>query len=241
MTSWYQADMRRWLLVATFALLAELSAVDAACADPAALELDGTWYVLVHYRDESSGRADVDRWLDHIWVFKTEASRLKWIEYPRVMFKDERQRFRVKASGRRLRVETSWLPTPKQHLEIRKGLQVSMLGQRTKILRGNAEQGFRSTGVMRAESASVIGFSETWEVRDLHQLPLFVRSDTMGSIRTERLEGATRYQVRAISDGGRRLEGDFDRDGALRGTFQMIRAGDVIIIGEDGEPVNEPR
>lgn len=229
----------RWLFILMLALTAASDSSVRAPAAPAPLSLDGTWYVLVHYRDAGEGHGQIDLWQDRIWIFKADESRLKWIEYPVVVFKDERKRFQRLPRGRVVRAEVSWLPSPKQHREIRDGLRVTTLNQRSKTLRGDVERGFRSRGSLRADSASVIGFSETWEVRNPTSLPVFLRSDTMDSLRTEGLQGVIRYQVRLVSDDGNQLEGDYDRDGTQRGTFQMYRAGEVTIIGTHPEPSKE--
>ena len=128
--------MRHWMLVG-------LGLVVAACVTPAPVraetppvELDGSWYVLVHYRDMTGTHAGVDLWRDHIWKFKVSGERLDWIEYPTVVFKDEGRRFRTLESGRKVQSDGSWLPTPRQHREIRTGLRVTDRGQRTKSLRG---------------------------------------------------------------------------------------------------------
>jgi hypothetical protein len=231
----------RLQLVMLFGLATAMTLSEPASAREPEPPLDGTRYVLVHYRDAADGRADVDLWHDRIWIFKSHDERLTWTDFPVVVFKNDRKRFQTLHSGRKVRAESSWLPSAKQHREIREGLQVTTLGQRTKTLRGDARQGYRVQGASRPGSASVIGFNETWEVLDPSGLPAFVRSDAMDSVRTESLVGATRFDVRIISDDGRRLEGDFDRDGTQRGTFQMIRAGEVTIMDADEESRDKRR
>ena len=195
------------------------------------LELEGTWYVLVNYRDAESERSDADLWEDKVWTFEKKGSRLEWTEYPIVIFRDESERFESLASGRKARVERAWQPRPEQLEEIRSGLRVNSRGSKAKTLRGSAERGFRSGGSIRAESASIIGFSESWEISQLDSHPVFRRSDQMGSIRTESLEGATVYETREILAQGAELKGRFERDDVQTGSFRMLRAGSVTIVG----------
>jgi hypothetical protein len=112
---------------------------------------------------------------------------------------------------------------------------VNARSARTKSLRGDARRGYGSGGGIRVESTSVIGFSESWEIRDLGSLPLFRRDAVMDSARSEGLEGSTSYQARRRlpDDGG--LEGDYERDGTARGSFRMLRAGEVVVRGEGGK------
>jgi hypothetical protein len=222
--------------IARIGLLLVTSAIiplGAGLAEPVAtpIELEGTWYVLANYRDAASERPDADLWEDRVWTFEKKGSRLDWTEYPIVIFRDESERFESLASGRKVRVELVWQPRPDQLDEIRSGLRVNARGSKAKSLRGSAERGFRSGGSIRAESASIIGFSESWEISKLDSHPVFRRSDEMGSIRTESLEGATVYETREVLPDGAELVGRFERDDVQVGSFRMLRAGSITIVG----------
>lgn len=187
----------------------------------------GTWYVLVHYRDASAPDPEALAWEDRIWIFELRGSRLQWTEYSIVLFDDEGRRFELLPGGRRSRVEGGWEPRPQELEEIRRGLEVNPLGMRAKSLRGNAQQGYRSLGAMNTDSASTIGYSETWEIRDPEMLPQFLRRDVMGGGRTEDLEDTIAFRSERILEQGRQIEGNFERDAHIRGTFRMFRAGEV--------------
>ena len=73
--------------------------------------------------------------------------------------------------------------------------------------------------------------SESWEILKLDSNPVFRRSDQMGSIRTESLEGATVYETGEVLAGGAELTGRFERDDVQTGSFRMLRAGSVTIVG----------
>ena len=82
---------------------------------------------------------------------------------------------------------------------------------------------------MRSQSASIIGYHETWTIEGLPDLPVFAKTDVMGSGRTEDAEGRTEYATTEVR--GDVLEGAYQRDGHQRGTFRMIRAGEVKGVG----------
>ncbi len=111
--------------VASLVLALSASLLSATAA--ADVDLLGTWYVLVHYTDASRD-ADIEQWEDKIWVFEQKGSRLRWSEYPVVIFEDESTRYETMTSGRASRVETFWLPSSEQRQEIRDGLFRKILG-----------------------------------------------------------------------------------------------------------------
>ena len=61
----------------------------AASRDPLGVTFLGAWHVLVHYEDAASSGAERERWDDRAWVFEREGDRLRWTEYPVVVFDDE--------------------------------------------------------------------------------------------------------------------------------------------------------
>ena len=54
---------------------------------------------------------------------------------------------------------------------------------------------------------------------------------SMGSGRTEDMEGRTRYSADAVSPDGREVRGRFGRDGTRHGRFVLRRAGDPSFLG----------
>lgn len=188
----------------------------------AALDLLGTWYVLVHYRDSATANPDVWRWDDRVWVFEERGSRVRWTEYPIVVFDDETGRF----EGRH-RVLAAWEPGEAQWEEVRSGLQVNSRGSKSKSLRPERDgSAWETVGRMSVTSASAIGYFEDWNVADPHGLPVFTRDDVLGSARAEGLEGRTRYTTTEVLAGGDELRGKFERDGTRVGAFRMVRSGE---------------
>lgn len=201
----------------------------AALASEPTFDLQGTWYVLVH--DEENG---VQGWEDKVWTFEPRGSRLVWTEYPVVSLRDDRGRFETLASGRRVRAPGHWMPNAAQRTEIENGPGVVARWARSKTLRGDPEHGYQSRGAANRDSASVIGYSERWEISGLRAMPRFRRVDEMSGARSVSLDGVTEY--RAATPGGDRISGDFERDGARRGSFSMQRVASVrLVAGDEGE------
>jgi hypothetical protein len=216
-----------WALLSLWAL----AVGGSASAEERAVDLMGVWHVTVHYRDAASENPDTDRWDDKAWRFETRGSRLEWTEFPIVIFDDRSGRFEAHEGTRERRVLHFWEPSEAQLTEIRGVLLVNPRGAKSKGMRGSPKRGYKSFGGLRAESASVIGYSESWYVDGLPSMPVFTRDDTMGSGSTENIQGRTRYTTESVSRDGDTLSGDFVRDGARRGTFTMRRASDLVVIG----------
>lgn len=204
-------------------------APNRALADP--VDLVGTWYVLIHYRDANTAHPEKLRWEDRVWVFEEKRGQLVWTEYPIVVFEDTQGRFERLGSNPRSRVVHAWEPNEAQRKQIKDGLEINTRGSKSKGLRGSPKRGFKSSGGLRTASAAVIGYHETWAIDDPTGLPEFSRSDSLGSGAQKGLEGVTRYATESVSDSGLRLRGTYDRDGTRKGEFKMMRAGEVKSVG----------
>ncbi len=216
--------MRRAICAAGLAV-ALAAAVGVGTASAASLDLTGTWFVLVHYKDSASNNPDFERWQDRIWVFEPAGSRLKWIEYPIVVFNDGSGRFE-RTSSQYARVMHFWEPNAAQRDEIESGLSINHRGSKTKSLRGSAAEGWRSRGPITAFSANTLTYTEIWSVDDLAGLPVFSFHESLGGARAETLDGQTEYRTTEIAPSGE-LRGSYNRDGTRPGSFRMIRAGAV--------------
>lgn len=220
---WRPLLRRRALRASGLALAVLLTGAPAAQA----ADLLGTWHVLVHYRDASSGAPELQRWIDRIWVFERKGSKLYWTEYPIVVFSSDAGRFERIRSGQFARVLGAWEPDEDQLANVEEGLEVNGRGSKKKSLRGSDAAGWRTTARAQAASASIITFQENWSVEDYSGLPVFEQRDVMESARTETLEGVTRYETRTVDPGGNVLVGGYQRDGTREGTFTMRRSGAV--------------
>ncbi|MGH0029348.1 MAG: M23 family metallopeptidase [Myxococcota bacterium] len=203
-----------WLLCA----LPSLAAAEA-------VDLIGTWYVLVHYKDDNAPNADQERWDDRVWVFAKKGRRIQWTEYPIVVFEDDTGRFERRHTGQYARILHYWEPNVGQRAEIRSGLQVNSRGSKVKTLRGNDDDGWTSSRQMSAASASVVTYQEVWSIEGMPTRPVFRRADMMGGGRTDSMEGLTEYAASEVMR--TQISGSYERDGSRHGTFRMFKAGDV--------------
>jgi hypothetical protein len=180
----------------------------------------------VHYGDAASSGADWERWDDRAWVFERKGDRLRWTEYPIVVFEDETGRFEKDGANRVSRVPRHWQPDETQLADIKDGLAVNERGMVVATLWLSGES-WVSGPKQATSSASMIRYDESWRIDRAAEGPIFKREDALRSERAEDLTGVTIYITRATADGGRLLRGDFERDGAQRGTFTMTRAAGV--------------
>lgn len=226
-------------------LVCSLLLPGAARAEPA-VDLIGSWYVLIHYRDSFTANPDSDRWDDKLWTFEKKGSRLQWTEYPIVVFHDRDGRFGPVAGNPRARILHAWEPNAAQQSEIDRGLPVNQRGSKRKSLRGSPTRGYKSFSVQRTISAATVGYVETWSIDSPASLPVFTRDDALG---TEAAlasrdqdgvaSGRTRYTTLEVSADGRVLSGKFSRDENRIGSFSMQRAGTPKDLESDGRTPNE--
>lgn len=197
----------------------------AATAAPA-LDLVGSWHVLVHYRDDRAADPQAVSWEDRLWVFAREGDRLRWTDYPIVLFPDESSRFRELGTPRARRVEGAWEPGPKEEAAIRAGLAVNPRGSRSKALRAGADGRLESSSSAAGGSSSVLTYQERWSVSGLPDAPVFAMEDTLGgsSVRVTSMQGRTEWAAESAPSADV-LRGRYERDGRLHGTFTMRRAG----------------
>lgn len=221
---------RAWRVV-LWACLLLLCAAPAAAADsaPAAgppVDLVGSWHVLVHYKDAHSTHPDAKRWEDRIWVFEHEGQKLRWTDYPIVVFKDKTGRFVKLSTNRASRVLGYWEPNQGQLAQIQSGLEINSRGSVSKTLHQAKDGGWTSGNGSSPgfTSARYITYETTWTIQDPAR-PRFVLRDVLGSATTDNVEGRTLYETTAVEQDGNFLRGTFDRDGVRKGTFEMRRSG----------------
>lgn len=215
---------RRLAVALAFAVAALSAPGGADEVGREAVDLIGTWHVLIHYTDDHTHDPDQMRWDDKVWVFERSGSRLRWTEYPIVVFEDQTGRF-DRSQGRLARVLDGWEPNRAQLDQIAAGLEVNDRGSKSKTLREHGDDGWRSTTRPSAASASIVTYVENWSIEGAVGEPIFRREDVLGSGRTESLEGVTEYATTEVASGGTVLRGTFERDGTRHGTFRMTRSG----------------
>jgi hypothetical protein len=205
-----------------------------------AVDLIGTWHVLAHYKDSVTEHPERERWEDRIWVFEPEGSRLRWTDYPIVVFSDQTGRFEQLGTNRASRVLHFWEPNAAQLAQIREGLEINPRGSRSKALRGSDAEGW-SSGKKKSgyQSARFITFQEIWQVTGLPGRPVFIRDDVLGSAAAENVEGRTTWEGESVESGGDVIRGRYDRDGTRIGTFRMMRSGEVSTVKGSGKSQGE--
>lgn len=221
--------MRRLLPLSLLALVAI-----AGWSRPAgAVELEGTWYVLIHYTDSATANPDATRWLDRIWEFERQGDRLVWRDYPIVVFEDQSGRW----EGRK-RTLTAWEPNSAQWEEIAAGLQVNQRGSTRKVLVGSDEEGWSSRPSAR-RSLGVVSYEQHWTVENVRSLPVFTWRDSLGTAAEDAFDGVTRFETEVVEGDGNLLVGRYRRDESKRGTFRMIRAGSATGLRSGGKTPNQ--
>jgi hypothetical protein len=203
--------------------LAAGGATGRAAGPEARLDLGGTWHLLIHYRDAASPHPEREHWEDRLWEFELEGERLRWTEFPIVLFDDENGRFERSRGGLR-RVLGPWRPSAAQLANLRAGLAVKDVGSQSKLLRPEGGA-FISATRSAASSAASVGYRQIWRIDDPGGLPIFSQSDRLESEGVEGVEGRTELRTREVREGGRLLVGSFARDGTRSGSFELRRAG----------------
>ena len=225
--------------------LAAFALASAPAPAAAAVDLIGTWFVLIHYRDSMTANPDSDRWEDKVWKIEKKGSRLQWIEFPIVVFNDGSGRFGRVGRNPRARLLHKWEPNEAQMAEILRGPRVNSRGSKTKSLRGSPKRGYKSSSMSRSTSAFTVGYQETWSIDEPTTLPVFTRDDALGTesalaTKSESVvSGRTRYATLEASEDGDVLMGSYTRDENKKGTFKLIRAGAVRGLESDGRSPNE--
>jgi len=232
----HTARRRRGLTLAVLFAGVLLFATDGARAQTP-LDLEGTWFVLIHYQDASTANPEATRWLDLAWRFAYKGSRLEWTEYPLVYFEDGTGRFEARMGNPRARVLGAWEPSPSQRKAIDAGPRVNPRGVKIKTLRGSNASGWATSRRMTQTSALSVGYQENLSVQGLDALPVFTRTDVVGNALSHTQDSGSIYRVESIRDEGATLVGRYERDGIRTGRFRIWRTPPVRGLPErEGSP-----
>lgn len=199
------------------AVLGGLAAPSSAGAEPFALE--GTWHVLVHYRDAEAPDPGAWLWEDRVWDLQRQGDALLWTDYELVNFVDVRGRFADLRSAWARRVRGAWEPDAGQLREIERGLFVNPRGARTLRLEP-AEDGLRSRRRELAAPELGVALRRRGAIRTGESgLPVFTVSETVHAPDGDDMLREAVFRARTREeDGG--LSGDY-MQGSRSGRFRM--------------------
>lgn len=214
---------RAWL----FGAILAWGVTPFATLPAAAIDIEGEWYVLVHFEERIASDAEapvVVDYRDFVWRFAREGDGIRWTVLRGVGFRDGTGRTES-VRGINARLRHAWWPSAGQLGEIRSGLGADEETARTKSLRRRSGDRFVSGGSARAGSASAVSYGEVWSVAQLAAEPVFERSASLASGRADSLYGRTRFEADRVDAVGGRIEGRYARDDAERGRFVMWKKG----------------
>jgi hypothetical protein len=182
--------------------------------------LEGTWYVLVHFRDVASANPDALRWEDRVWDFQRQGERLLWTEYELVDFVDARGRF----ERDRRRVVGPWEPSRSQRREIRRGLFANPRGARVLALEQTDDGAWRTRSDPEAlqRSRSVVSFGLAASIAWAGELPVFTIDEMLHRPGSVASLAHTVLTTRSAGDSGDQLSGDYARGSTRTGSFRMV-------------------
>jgi len=229
------AGIRGAVALAAVLVSAGAPLADEARAEAPPIALEGTWHVLIHYTDDHAHDPTQMRWDGKIWVFEKSGSRLRWTEYPIVVFQDQTGRFENLGGSRAARVVHGWEPNEAQRAQIAKGLEVNRRGSVSKTLRAGEDGSWQSATRPSSAAANVITYVQNWSITDPTTQPVFRREDLLGSAASEGYDGVTLFETTEVGPKGRTLSGRFERDGTRHGTFRLTRSGDASDVKGSGK------
>jgi hypothetical protein len=210
----------------------------ATASTKLAFPIEGLWYVLIHYTDDHAMDPAAWHWEDHLWSIQREDQKLRWRDFPIVIFDDGTGRFERIGPNPLSKVSGAWEPNPGQLENIGLGLMVNDRGAQAKRLKqatqekadlrenGESHILWESQGAAPATSASMVTFSSTWRIEERAGMPIFSWNDLLDSGRAKSMAGRTEFRCEEIDEKGV-VYGRFDRDGVRHGRFRLYPSGDI--------------
>lgn len=135
---------------------APASAVDLSNAD-----LNGHWYILVHYKDDRSEDKSITKFRDAVWSIKQDENKVKINSYPYVFFSEGDELIR----RNNMMNHVAWSPDERIWGEIREFVRVSDRGSKVKTLKGGEAQVFESNpGGGGGFGMNTLTFTQNWKL-----------------------------------------------------------------------------
>jgi hypothetical protein len=220
----------RWLASLVVAALAVgpapgATAADAPATDFTKLDLSGSWYVLIHYKDAQSEDKSITKFKDFVWTVEQTANTLTWEHYPYVMFGEDAELVRRQA----MRGHTAWEPDDALWTQLKTAVEVSSRALARKRLTGSVAQGWKSLAPLGSGGLNTMSFTRNWDVSMKPDRVSIVIVDSLsGTAGLGGMEEATTYEIRErVGDG--ELRGSYE-EGDKRGTFRMVRSAERRVV-----------
>lgn len=200
-------------------------AAGAADTDFSKADLNGSWYVLIHYTDAGAENKDAKRFKDFAWTVEQTANTLTWEYYPFVFFGEDSELVRRQA----MKEATPWEPSASEWAAVRQAVDVSSRALQRKRMTGSTEQGFKSLAPLGSGGLNTMSFSRNWDVTFKPEKVSIVIVDSLsGSGGLEGMEEAITYEI------NERVSADEYRgtytEGDKRGTLRMVRSAERRVV-----------
>ncbi len=211
------------LLCLALALLA--SPLRAADADFAQADLNGAWYVLIHYTDARAENKDAKRFKDFAWTIEQTANTITWEYYPFVFFGEDSEQVRRHA----MKQATAWEPSASDWAAVRSAVDVSSRALQRKRMTGSTSQGFKSLAPLGSGGLNTLSFSRNWDVSfKPDRISIVILDSLSGSGGLEGMEEAISYDI------NERVSADEYRgtyaEGEKRGTLRMVKSAERRVV-----------
>jgi hypothetical protein len=208
-----------WLILPLLVLVLGLGAPVRAEEDFATLDLSGSWYVLLRFKDSKSADKTIEKFKDFAWAVEQTAQTLTWEYYPYVVFDEEAEQFRRHA----MMNHKHWEPDAGQWKVIKDALPVSARAMSRKRMKGNLEAGFRSLPPLTSGGFNTMTFSRVWDVQyKPEKVQITIVDSLSGSHGLEGMDEAILYAITERVDDGE-FRGTYT-ESTKSGTFRMVKS-----------------
>jgi hypothetical protein len=207
----------------SLALAASVARADDA--DFSKADLNGSWYVLIHYTDAGAENKDAKRFKDFAWTIEQTANTITWEYYPFVFFGEDAELVRRQA----MKDATPWEPSASEWAGVRVALDVSSRAMQRKRMTGSPAEGFKSLAPLGSGGLNTMSFSRNWDVTFKPDRVSIVIVDALsGSGGLEGMEEAITYEIteRVAPDEYRGTYAEGDK----RGTLRMVRSAERRVV-----------
>ncbi len=197
----------------------------AADADFSKADLNGSWYVLIHYTDSGSENKDAKRFKDFAWTIEQTSNTITWEYYPFVFFGEDSELVRRQA----MKDATAWEPTEAEWASVREAVDVSSRALQRKRMTGSNAAGWKSLAPLGSGGLNTMSFSRNWQVSfEPDRVSIVIVDSLSGSGGLEGMEEAISYELRE------RVSADEYRgtysEGDKRGTLRMVRSAERRVV-----------